>query len=748
MLSQTALGIDLYVLGIHDHSDAEFQQSDYTLDFFPDSQPVGMFPKELNLTWYPTQYLHFTLSQAVANQGITFHLDPAWNDGQGSLRVAVDVWTGNDWLEAGNTLLNMVTSGYIDIPHGFLKRGLNDVRLRAVTGLSGTTVVTWDQIIIQTRPFVHLWMLGDNDESDREFAQSGFALDFTVGRDPISRFPKELNTTWWPTQYIHFNLSAPQCQKAAVLSFDVFWNDGEDSLTVEVERWDGRGWTTMGTVAISRTAPGELIIPPHHLKEGQNDWRLVAIDEGGGTTVLVWDSIALSQRETLPIGVGRLLEEILDTSLNFFLNPRAVPVSGLPLTALKVSDRARFGYSNPTEWGYALEAWVIAAERGLINPDQARDKITTALNTMRMLQNNPSQFAYGLFYPYYIVVNPDGTDVPIPYHSNNLELPSGDCALLWTSLNVVEGWLRDKNYLGTAQLASNVKSRINLRATYFTQAGRPYISMSINAQTQQLNPYTWLNWADEGGVVNMVSHLSNSTSFLEFQNILNTQQRPTRSWNGHTTKESAYFNAMFTWAQRSISGFPILGNRQERDYGMYSFVPNVAAHLDYGDWLGIDYPAFSDAMTQTHKGAALVGRYTPPNIPETVISTPPVHVMPHALAVPFCALDAFDETVLRRLFELLLLLRNDTAGIWHPMGSQDPFGFEVVASPYLNVSDYPGADNGRYIFETLNNAYTAFSMYEGLQRYRTGSRRTFNHFARQVPGYADKVAQMLNYAYQ
>ncbi|MBI3291849.1 MAG: hypothetical protein HYZ73_03435 [Elusimicrobia bacterium] len=151
-------------------------------------------------------------------------------------------------------------------------------------------------------------------------------------------------------------------------------------------------------------------------------------------------------------------------------------MSGLPLTALKVLDRARFGYSNPTEWGYALEAWAIAAERGLISADQARDKMTTALMTMQRLQNDPSQFAYGLFYPYYIVVSPSGDDIPMPYHSNYLELPSGDCALLWASLNVVEGWLREKNYIATAQLASSIKTRINLRATYFTQSGFSYIS--------------------------------------------------------------------------------------------------------------------------------------------------------------------------------------------------------------------------------------------------------------------------------
>ncbi|MBI3291847.1 MAG: hypothetical protein HYZ73_03425 [Elusimicrobia bacterium] len=248
--------------------------------------------------------------------------------------------------------------------------------------------------------------------------------------------------------------------------------------------------------------------------------------------------------------------------------------------------------------------------------------------------------------------------------------------------------------------------------------------------------------------MNMVSYLSNSTSFLEFQNILNTQQRPTRSWDGHTTKESAYFNAMFTWAQRSILGFPILGNIRERHYGMYSFVPNVRSHFDYGTWLGIDYPAFSDAMTQTQTGAPLVGRFTPPNIPDIVISTHPVHIAPHALAVPLCALDVLDENVLRGLFEKVLLLKTDTSGVWHPTYSQDPFGFEVVASPYMNVSNYPGADDGRYIFETLGNAYTALSIYEGLQRYSTRPSRTFGYFARQVPGYADKVTQMLNYAYQ
>ena len=58
-----------------------------------------------------------------------------------------------------------------------------------------------------------------------------------------------------------------------------------------------------------------------------------------------------------------VLDEKFRVHMNYFLSPEVISAGGLPLTAYKVGDRARFGYSNPTEWGYFIQAWIAAAGR-------------------------------------------------------------------------------------------------------------------------------------------------------------------------------------------------------------------------------------------------------------------------------------------------------------------------------------------------------------------------------------------------
>src|SRR3989338_3476661 len=70
------------------------------------------------------------------------------------------------------------------------------------------------------------------------------------------------------------------------------------------------------------------------------------------------------------------------THMNFFLSNASITKFGLPLTALKVGDRARYAYSNPTEWGYALQAFIAGAERDIITDAHAATKLNTSLQTI------------------------------------------------------------------------------------------------------------------------------------------------------------------------------------------------------------------------------------------------------------------------------------------------------------------------------------------------------------------------------
>jgi hypothetical protein len=649
--------------------------------------------------------------------------------------------------------MNQTEGGYVDIGHGYLKTGTNDFRWRAASGTGSTSAVTWDQIKCQTTPLTTIWALGTNNSSDGEFDQSSFDADYYVETEAVSEFPKELNTSWWTTQYIDFTLTAAECQKAKVLDMDVTWNDGSGHLNVRLDYWNGAAWVTHTTASVNSNKPARVVIPCYLLIEGTNEWRLVAVSGTASTTALTWDSIALSERNALPEPVKLAMEKVLDTTLNYWLTNQVVHSSaGLPLTALKIGDRARYGYSNPTEWGYGIQAVVAAQQRGLITEANATNRLDKALSAMRTFQNDTNQFKYGLFYPYYTMTQTNGTDNAFPYHDSDPWLPSGDCALTYSSVNVIEGWLTWKGHTNLASKAADVKNAMSFTNAYFETDGgtKGWIAHQINATNGTLSAASWNIYADEGGMVNFVAGpLSGSISSNQWQKVMNTQRRASATWNGYTVEEAALYNSMFTWPQRALVGFPQFGNSKERVFGVYSFVPSMGAHLAFAASTNVDYPGFSAAMTQSYTNAAMVewvqNSFVPPNLDgKTNYSIP--HIVPHGLFVPACAVDALDEDVLKTWYSKWVLLMCDNTGVWHPTYSQDPYGFEVVAHKNMNQgTNYQGADAGRYVFESLSQAYIALSLYEGLQRYGDG--KTWTWFANSVPGYTNKTAEYLNYAY-
>lgn len=737
----------IFILGVSDNSDAEFAQTGFILDFYPDTQTVAEFPKELNTDWYDSQYLHFELDQDEVETGITFIFNPAWNNSTGIFKLCIEVWNGAGWQDVGRTAMNMIDNGYIDIPGCYLKAGINDMRIRSIGATAETRCVTWDQIICKKTPYKTVWKLGINDHSDAEFSQGPFNPDFNIDTQTVAEFPKEINIWWYPVQNIDFTLTLDECQKPKILTFDVFWSDNSGELVVSLDRFNGTDWESIGVTLINSTQSGEITIPVYKLNLGVNQWRLHVLAGLDNTHVVVWDSIALYERKDLPIPVKEVMEDVLDVSLNHFLSTQTISISGLPLTAHKVTDRQRYGYSNLTEWGYALQAWIAASERGIIKKRDAARRIRKALRTMRRLQRDPDQFtSYGMFYPFYKLIDNYGNELTLPAHDTDTNLPSCDNALLYASINIAEGWARLNGFLRVARLARIVKRKIDIRACYQEiSEDEAYICHQIDAETGELSSTTWNIYANEAGMIAFVAYLAGSVTLEEYGRLVSSMERDPASWNGHSVLEAAFFNPMFIWTQRSIAGYPMFGGNRERMFGAYSLVPNFMSHLDYGDFVGVDYPAFSDAMTQTHEGSALVGNFVPPNILDIVMTEPPDHSMPHALFSPCCGIAAFDKASINTLYEKWTLMRCDISGVWHPSYSQDPYGFEVVASPYLNQSGYSGADEGRYIFETLSAAYTAFPIYDGLKSY--SDKNTYFHYAMQVKGYGKKVVETIGQAY-
>lgn len=739
------------MIGQNDGSDLEFAQSNYQLDFNVNHQSSNNCAKELNLYNLTTQYFHFELNQNQLGSDLSINLSAAWSNSQGLLKVALEKWNQYEWVPCGYTYLNQKYDGFLEIPRGLLYQGTNTFRLIAIEGTDQTNVITWDFIDIESLDQHIIFSVGSNDNSSAELNNGAFPAVWTVA-DGSSQFPKELNLSWWQHQYFHFNLTSPESEQSAYLSFDVAWNDGSHgTILTAIDRWNGQDWQEIGQIELSVSRSGRIEIQPEYLIEGLNEYRLRAVSGSNGTSVVVWDQITLWQRFSLPQPMVKVLSQIVDATLNYWLSNDVIHSSGLPLTALKSTDRARFGYSNPTEWGYALQAWVVAAQFGKITVDQAITKIQTALNTMWTLQQDPTQFSHGLFFPYYTLVNHDGQDNIFPVADSDSRLPSGDCALLWGSINVVEGWLREQNS-NVADLAYQVKSNMSFRSCFFVdQNQNASIAHQVDANTNQLSDSTWNIFSDEGGVVNFIAYLSDSITVDEYQSVHNFQNNDRVSWNGHSVEKGSYFNSAFTWPQRLFVGYPLSGGLYQRQYMEGSFIPNFRAHLDWVNAKQVDHMGFSDAMTQLDIGMPLVGNYVAPNLAsrDDMTTNDIYHIQPHGAIVPFLASQWMEMGTLIKIYEHVLFLMTDHMGYWHDESNDPalPFGFEVVASPYLNHDSYTGADDGRDIFESLSQSYVLFPAAYALQKVYGWN--TFEDYARsgQNVDYDLKVENSLQISY-
>lgn len=466
---------------------------------------------------------------------------------------------------------------------------------------------------------------------------------------------------------------------------------------------------------------------------------------------------AVSQQHTyLTPEEYALLEEMFRVHMNYFLSPEVITGFGFPMTAYKAGNRARFGYSNPTEWGYAWQAWIAAAERGLLSKEETASKLKRALAMLETLQLNPDESYQNFPYPFYKMTTPDGQDLPAPHRDPDAHIPSGDNALLYASLVIIEGWGRRVKDQALYEQAQRIRERMNFRMFLRQSSSCLHLAHTLNADTGQLSDSNWDIFADEGGVVAWIAYLSDSVSFDEYKTLTECQHRRPAQWAScdgqtFTVQEAAWFNAMFTWSVRSLAGFPIgdfdAPEGSKSLYSKESLVPTTQAHLAYGDCLGIDHPAFSDAMSQAENGKGLVGWlqgwFIPPNLAGQV-GAPPRHAVPHALFVPFNALPDLPQETRARLIAEIRELKEDKARYYHDSGAY-PFGFEVIASPHKDDLSYQGADDGRNVFETLSESYTALSLFNALQL--SEGKPTFSSFAAAVPGYEEKVRRVLHYLY-
>jgi len=501
-------------------------------------------------------------------------------------------------------------------------------------------------------------------------------------------------------------------------------------------------------VVADQIFPGEVELEVLVTTKGQGNapaWQ-EREDEAYISDVLVTTRVSWAEAEV------SLLDSILEDHFALFNDPDNI-VHGLPMGALKKNDPKALVISNPTEWGYAMESWVVMAETGFLKPEEAVAKLKMSLKTIKKLQDDPDQFAHGMFYPYYAMRDKDG-DKQFPERTEAQELPCGDDALFFASLMTVQGWLKNNSFQHEANTCSAILRQMDftrcIRQTHCNRdgdgelAGDKFwsVALTFNAETLEPSPYNWNVWADEGGIVAMVVALSGGMNYTQYESIVRQQQRysPCSHWNGITVKHSAFFNSIFTLPTRSMLGFGTLfASPYYHEFAVRSLLPSFRAHQKLKKKIGADYMGPSDAMSQQLSPGKFFGSYAywPPNnmydcnqgkttlqnqctwcggIQYEGLDDPFNMIVPHGNMAAFLASAMMERSQFTEWLEDTKLLMTDASEVYKP-----GYGLEVMAPSKRTPLDgkFDGALDGRGIWESLSYGYTILSMYEGLATMRT-----------------------------
>jgi hypothetical protein len=447
-------------------------------------------------------------------------------------------------------------------------------------------------------------------------------------------------------------------------------------------------------------------------------------------------SLAFTARR---MSLYEMVDAVFAAHVRWAVDPRVTPAHGLPPTAWKVGDPDRFAYSNPTEWGYAMQFAVAATERGRLARTTAVERITATLRTMAALQAR-SDHRFGLFYQFYDI------RPALPERTGTWLIPTGDCMLLWYSVVAVEGWADARGETALRDLARAVRGRMDFSHGTERRGSATVLPHLIDVEHgDALSRSIWNIHADEGGAVAMGMRLSGAVDRAGWRTILASQYRHPAA---HTfpdgtrieTRDSAFFSAAFTWSVRTLAGLPL-----HPEYRSANLVPALRAHLRHAAALGLDHGGFSDAMTQNVAGAGMVGYFTPPNLWHRADGLPyagdgTARGIPHGTFVPLLAWDGLDAGERTELEERIRRILGDRAGYWHGGGDR-PYGLEVVSGIHRDDAAFPGAADGRGVFEALSHAFVGITAFTWLQEQDGGP--CFSDWLPRAEGIAPLLAEVM-----
>lgn len=578
-----------------------------------------------------------------------------------------------------------------------------------------------------------------------------------------------------------------------------------DALEAEFQR-HRRHWTSnwrAPTKSITGCEPSYFEVVADQLFPG--DAEIEVWITGTGNEVL--DEILVASRLSWGEAEVKFLDTILKDHYAFFRDPEEI-IHGLPLDALKRDNPKQLTDSNPCEWGYAMESWIVMVESGAIKQEEAVASMTTTLETLQTLQKDPDQFSNGLFFPYYHLRDRETGAKLFPRRTDYKELPCGDDALLYASLLLVQGWLKSRREFKLDALTADILGKMDfshcVRMTDCNAAGNGLeasanssqadrfwsVALTFHADTLKLNDYNWNVWADEGGLVAMIVALTGAANDDQYESIVRQQQKysPCANWEGITVGHAAFFNSIFTLPTRSMLGFGTLfESPYYHEFAVRSVLPSFRAHQKLKKKLGADYIGPSDAMSMMPRNHA--GRffgsyaYWPPNnlydcregrvikenqctwckgIQYEGLDDSFDLTVPHGNMAAFLVSSMMERTQFQAWVEDAKKLRTDFSKVYLP-----GYGLEVMAPSRRTPhgATFDGPYDGRGIWESLSQGYTVLSMYEGLatmsrryelakkagikvRGYRPPQYRPLSDFVNNMPKMRERINTLLETAKQ
>lgn len=631
-----------------------------------------------------------------------------------------------------------------------------------------------------------------------------FSLDAILAAGPLSVMPIVQNRTM--STAISMRIRQPDSRNSSKSSFleggrKTRLNKKLRALEVELtsyrmdwaSKWRRSNRSIAGCnltyfeVVADQLFPGEVELEVSVSGTGQETLKGVLV-----TTRVTWAEAEIS-----------FIDEIMRDHFGLFLDPQHI-IHGLPRSAIKPSEPNGFSrLSNIVEVGYAMESWVAMAETGHVTKKKGAAMLKTTLQTLKKLQDDPNQFARGLFYAFYSLIDENGAK-QFPNHTDNQDIPCGDAALLFSSMLVAEGWLKSRGFQEEYKLCSSVRQKMNFSYCLRKASCRGFVhDHKENADTfwavpliyradtgKPSNLYNWNIWADEGGVVSSIVGLTGAATTEQYRSIVREQQRysPCQSWQGVSVRHSAFFNSIYTLPTRSMVGFGTLfESSYYHEYSVRSVLPSFRAFQKLKEQLPADYIGPSDAMSSEIKGhpGKTFGSYAywPPNtmydcglgyskfenqctwckgIQYAGLNDTFEMIVPHGNMAAFLVTALMERSQFSAWLEDTKKLITDASHVHKP-----GYGLEVLAPARRTPQGgrFEAGGQGRGVWESLAHGYTILTMYEGLatlrRRYELAKKAGYkvqshyeppayvplSQFSNQVPGIRSRINELLNITY-